>query len=63
MKTIRQLRLNIDKTQEQIANEMGIRVQQYFKYEKMMQVPNVVTASKLAKSLNVTTDVIASIYK
>lgn len=61
-KTLKQLRLNVNKTQEQVANELGVRVQQYFKYEKMLQVPNVVTASKIAKSLGVTTDVIAKLY-
>jgi len=60
--TFKVLRAQVNKTQEQVANEVGIRVQQYFKYEKLQQVPNVIVASKIAKALETDTDTIATLY-
>lgn len=59
MKSLKDLRIDSRLSQEKVALKVGIRTQQYFKYEKGLQVPNVVMAYKIAKAIGVSTDDIA----
>ena len=43
-----------NKTQKQVASEIGVAEQQYQRYEYGEHIPNAITAQRLASALNTT---------
>lgn len=59
---LKSIRVNNNKTQQQVADEVGINIQQYARYEQGKNEPKVSVAQKMAASIGTTTDVVASFY-
>jgi len=53
---IKELRMKIGKTQEDVANYLGVAPQTVYKYEKEINEPDTTTLSKLADYFNVSVD-------
>lgn len=53
---IKELRMKIGKTQEDVAKYLGVAPQTIYKYEKEINEPDTTTLSKLADYFNVSVD-------
>lgn len=53
---IKKIRMENNKTQEELARMLDISLRSYQNIEKNKQIPNVITALKLAKILNTTVE-------
>lgn len=54
--TLRAIRTNSNKTQSEVAKDLGIRVETLANYEKGKSFPNIKTLDKLLKYYNVKYD-------
>ena len=54
--TLRAIRTNSNKTQREVAKDLGIRVETLANYEKGKSFPNIKTLDKLLKYYNVKYD-------
>jgi len=59
---LKSCRVGVNKTQQQVADEVGINVQQYARHEQCKREPKVTLARKIAISLEITTDEVATFY-
>lgn len=53
---IKKIRMQKNKTQEELARMLDISLRSYQNIESNKQIPNVITALKLAKLLNITVE-------
>jgi len=60
--TLRAIRTNSNKTQSEVAKDLGIRVETLANYEKGKSFPNIKTLDKLLKYYNVKYDDIKFFY-
>ena len=60
--TLRAIRANLNKTQSEVAKDLGIRVETLANYEKGKSSPNIKTLDKLLKYYNVKYDDIKFFY-
>lgn len=60
--TLRAIRTNSNKTQNEVAKDLGIRVETLANYEKGKSFPNIKTLDKLLKYYNVKYDDIKFFY-
>jgi len=59
---LKSLRVAAKKTQQQVADELGINKQQYAKYEQRQQEPRVSMGQKIAKAIGTNLDVVADFF-
>ena len=59
---LKSIRNGTGKTQKQVAEEVGVHVMQYSRYERGVETPGLVIAQKIAKSLDTPLDVIAEFF-
>ena len=59
---LKSLRVAIDKTQDEVAKEIGTSTQQYAKYERGLQEPRISMGQKIAKAINTNVDVVADFF-
>jgi transcriptional regulator with XRE-family HTH domain len=60
--TLRAIRANLNKTQSEVAKDLGIRVETLANYEKGKSSPNIKTLDKLLRYYNVKYDDIKFFY-
>ena len=63
MNKIKRQRENLDYSQKEVAEMLGVKIPQYQRYESGKTVPNVFIAQKIARVLNINLDTFAKWLK
>ena len=59
---LKSIRIGTDKTQKEVAEEVGVHVVQYSRYERKVETPGLLIAQRIANTLNIPLEVVADFF-